>query len=223
MRTSILLFPLTNHVTNHVPECCVTEQAAYRVLVVGDDICSQYLPAARTWLTDRAETHQIELIDETRAGATSRDIAESISDLLDRHDPDAVHFNGGLIDAGWIAAEQQHTVRIGDYKMNMQHIVEQAQRCVGRDVVFATTTYIHESRYEQAGHDADRVNRDIEEYNIAAMEIMLGEDVLICRVDQLIGANDDTMLGDDGMHLSDAGIEAIGAAVGRNVWSIWHD
>ncbi len=193
-----------------------------RVLIIGDFIAASYLDEVRDDFARRADQIEVEVVDHILERGDSEELLQCIDSLLERHDPDVVHFNTGLADVAYHPDEGYHTVSLGQYESNLQDVTELLVSRLGNGVVFATTTYTHEPRYTAHGHELERNNRDIEEYNIAAREVMLSEDVLINHLDYVISEDDGEMLAEDGMSLSDAGQSAAARSVFESIWGIWH-
>jgi len=194
----------------------------HRVLLLGDAIRLAYEPLVKLKL-EAADGGSIEVVGPPESTGDSRQLAEHIDDLLTQYDPDAVHFNAGLEDVKWSRAERHNSTPIGEYEMNLQRVVDACKRGVGGDVIFALTTPVNDDlQCDIEGQDWDRCNREIEEYNIAAQQIMLADDVLINHLDRVIAERDDEFLAEDGVSLTETGIEAAADAVVSCIRSLWH-
>ncbi len=184
-----------------------------RVLLLGDFIRLSYQPLLASELAKHGDV-EVDVLGPVSSTGSSADLAETIDRLLDEFKPDVVHFNAGLDDVRWFRAEQRHAVPIGEYELNLQRVVDACKGRLGNDVIFALTTpVIDRLQCDQPGTSFDRSNRDIEEYNIAATQIMLADNVLINHLDRAIAERDDEYLGPDGVSLTEAGRHRAAAAV----------
>lgn len=194
----------------------------FRVLLLGDFVRLACQPRISELLAAE-EGITLKVVAPPESTGDSAQLADEIDRWLDEFDPEAVHFNCGLDDVRWYGGEGRNAVPIGEYGLNLVRIVDACKAKVGGDVVFALTTPVDDSRQcDVPGREFDRFNRDIEEYNIAAQEVMLAEDVLINRLDRVIAERDDEFLAEDGVSLSPAGIEAAARATASCIRSLWH-
>lgn len=184
-----------------------------RVLLLGDFIRLSYQPLVAAELAKHGDV-DVDVLGPVTSTGSSVELAERIDSYLDEFRPDVVHFNAGLEDVCWYRAEQHHAVPIGEYELNLQRVVDACKGRLGNDVIFALTTpVIDRLQCDQPGTACDRSNRDIEEYNIAATQIMLADNVLINHLDRAIAERDDEYLGPDGVSLTEAGRRRAAAAV----------
>jgi lysophospholipase L1-like esterase len=193
-----------------------------RVLLLGDFIRLAYQPHAEHALTaDR--TLDVRIVAPAASTGTSADLAEGIDEWLRRFNPDAVHFNAGLEDVCWIRAERRNVVGPGEYEMNLRRVVDACRMRVGGDIVFALTTpVIDEKQCDRPGSACDRLNREIDDYNAIAERIMVGENILLNRLDHVVGRHDEEYLAEDGVSLSPDGAVAVGKAVATCIRTLWH-
>lgn len=190
------------------------------VLLLGDDIRLAYQPS----VADLLEAEQgVKVVAPAGSTGDSGQLAEGIGGWLDEFTPTTVHLNAGLDDVRWHRGEGHHAIAIGEYGINLQRIVDCCQARVGGEVVFALTTPVNDTlQCDRSDTEYDRCNRDIEEYNIAAQEIMLTDNVLINHLDRVIAERDDEFLAEDGVSLTEAGAVAAARAVVNCILSLWH-
>jgi hypothetical protein len=194
----------------------------FRVLLLGDFIRLAYQPRVAELLAAE-EGITLTVVGPPQSNGDSAQLAVDVDRWLDEVDPEAVHFNCGLEDVRWYGRENRNAVPIGDYELNLVRIVDACKAKVGGDVVFALTTPVDDKRQcDRPGGEFDRFNRDIEEYNIAAQEVMLAENVLINHLDRVIAERDDEYLEEDGISLTQAGVEAAARATAQCIRSLWH-
>ena len=190
-----------------------------RVLLLGDSLRIAYQPEVDRLLREEG----IEVVGPAASTGDSVTLADGIDEWLDRFSPDAVHFNAGLEDVRFVHAEGRNAVSIGDYGRSLTRVVDACKSRLGGDVIFALTTPVNdEVQCGGPGAAFDRCNRDIEEYNIAAQELMLAENVLINHLDRVIIQRDDEFLAKDGASLTPAGVSAAAGAVADAIRSLWH-
>jgi len=194
----------------------------FRVLLLGDFVRLAYQPRVAELLAAE-EGITLAVVGPAESTGDSGALAGEIDRWLDEFDPEAVHLNCGLEDVRWYGKESRNAVSIGDYELNLVRIVDACKARVGGDVVFALTTAVDDKRQcDSPGSGFDRFNRDIEEYNIAAQEVMLAENVLINHLDRVIAERDDEYLAQDGVSLTATGVEAAAKATAACIRSLWH-
>ena len=195
-----------------------------RVLLIGDEIGQSYAARVRAIL-ETDDSMKIEVVSAAvEPNFDSNKLANKIDQWLTQHKPDAVHFNAGLHDVRWYPAEQRNATDLADYEMNLQHTIEACKRVLGGDIVFATTTPVFDHlQCDQDDQDFERGRKEIEHYNVAAQQVMLAEDVLINNLGELVSMHDDEYLStQDGISLTNAGIEAVAKTTADCVRSLWH-
>ncbi len=200
------------------------EERNFRVLLLGDFIRLAYQRRVGELLGAEEEI-TLTVVAPTQSTGDSAELAGDIDRLLEEFKPEAVHFNCGLEDVQWYGKENRNAVSIGEYELNLVRIVDACKAKVGGDIVFALTTPVDDKRQcdcPEVNRGFDRFNRDIEEYNIAAQEVMLAENVLINHLERVIRERDDEYLGEDGVSLTPSGIEAAAKATAHCIRSLWH-
>jgi len=190
--------------------------------MLGDDIRLAYQGRVAELLCGE-DGVEITLVGPAQSTHTSADLAARIHEYLDEYAPDAAHFNAGLIDSQWIRAERHNLVPVAEYEMNLQHIIDACKPRLGGDLIFATTTpVIDRKQCDLPDRAYDLINAEITEYNIAAQQIMLMNDVLINHLDRIVSERDDEYLAADGLSLTPAGVDAVADAIASCIRSLWH-
>ena len=193
--------------------------ATRRLLLLGDFVRLAYQPEVERLL--RADSSaDVEVVGPAASCGSSVNLMEHIDVWVRKFQPDLVHFNAGLDDVVWLPEEGRNATQVGQYELNLKWVVDFLRSRFGSDFVFATTTPVHDAVAQESPNQ--RCNRDIEEYNIAACEIMLQADVLINPLDRVIWQQDDTFIAEDGVSLTPAGTEAAAKSVVQHVLSLWH-
>lgn len=145
-----------------------------RVLLIGDSISIGYTVPVREKLEGKANVHR----PRTNCGPTTSGV-ENIDEWLatggEGKKWDVIHFNWGLHDLKYMgpkgenladpdAADSKQQVPPGEYKKNLQTLVERLQK-TGAKLIWRNTTPVPEG----AG---GRVPGDAAEYNLIAAEVM---------------------------------------------------
>ena len=134
-------------------------------------------------------------------------------------DPDVVHWNNGLHDIGHNPNRAPVQMPIGVYGGNLRIIGPQLLG-TGARVVFATSTPVHHERPFRNDQWSWR-NEEIDAYNAEARAVMTQLGVPLNDLHAIVAADPDGLLGQDQLHLSEAGqricAEASVAAVRREL------
>ncbi len=128
-------------------------------------------------------------------------------------DPDIVHWNNGLWDSCVKYVEDGPFTPIDEYVEDMLKILRELKKRTP-NVIFAKTTHT------RSGFNFNGINPDrrgvVDRYNAAIVPLLEKEGVLINDLNTLID-NDDSLICDDNIHLSQKGIEICGAQVARYI------
>jgi lysophospholipase L1-like esterase len=135
--------------------------------------------------------------------------------------PAVVHWNNGIHDVGHNPNRRPVQFSCEDYVGNLGLILRQLRE-TGARVVWATMTPVHPLRELRDDQWSWR-NTEIDEYNLAARELMAAEGVSINDLHALVASDMDRFLAEDMLHLSEAGCEACAAAVAQAVESCLDD
>jgi len=178
-----------------------------KVLLLGDSIRMSYQPHVARLLSGEAEVV-----------GPSYNCQYSLFTLssLDRWlgalgQPDVVHWNNGLHDAGHNPNRSPIQIPVEIYRDNIEFILKRLRSITDR-VVWATTTPVHPDRPFQDTAWAWR-NEEIDVYNRAARELMETNGVPVNDLHGLVWGNFDEYLGEDKLHLSETGQQACAQAV----------
>ncbi|MCC6578800.1 MAG: hypothetical protein IT440_00025 [Phycisphaeraceae bacterium] len=125
--------------------------------------------------------------------------------------PDVVHWNNGLHDTGFNPRRFPPQIPLDMYIANLD-FARQLLSASGARIIWAATTPVHLRRPFTAEEWSWR-NEDIDRYNLAARELMQRHCIPICDLHAVVRADMDNHLVEDGVHLTDAGIEACATAV----------
>lgn len=191
-----------------------------KVLLLGDFVRMAIQPRVAELLAADPDM-EIEVVGPPASSGTSGQLAEQVSEFVKAYQPDAVYFNAGLEDAVWHHSQSRNEVSIADYTMNLQHVIDALRPYLGGDIIFGATTPVIDD-LQCRGGDSERSNRDLEEYNGAAQQLMLANNVLFHRLDEVIMADESRLLAEDGVSLSSDGVEAAAESVANAIRRLWH-
>jgi len=178
-----------------------------RVLIIGDSISIGYTPPAAELLAGEAE-----LIHNHGNGGDSDNVLANLDAWLAEANADVVHLNCGLHDIKLARDTRRLQVPLERYRRNLAEI---ARRLTAGSAlpVWATSTPVIDARHN-AVKEFDRHNADVDAYNAAAGEIMLAAGI---RTNDLhgaaIAAGIETIVCDDGVHMTDGGYAILAQAV----------
>lgn len=183
-----------------------------KVWLLGDSIRMSYQAAVADRLAGRAEVVGPS-VNGQFALFTLSSIGHWVGEL---GKPDIVHFNNGIHDSGHNPARSPVQIPLDDYAANLGHIVQRIHSNHTDQLIFATSTPPHP---DKPWRDDDWSWRpgDIERYNDAAKRIMAEHHVPVNDLYNVVNADLATMLCDDQLHLSEAGVIACADAVAEAV------
>lgn len=182
-----------------------------KILLLGDSIRMSYQPLVAELLADKAVV--------TGPGDNCQYSLFTLSSL-DRWigqlgQPDIVHWNNGLHDAGHNPNRSPVQIPIEMYQDNLRFILQRLKAVTSR-VIWATSTPVHPARPFRNTEWSWR-NEEIVAYNRAAQDVMEAQAVPINDLHRLVWEHRDEFLDDDQLHLSAAGQKACAHAVAKAV------
>lgn len=151
-----------------------------KVLLLGDSISMAYRDLVKSMLGAVMEV-VFPRENGKFTGYTYRMLYEWSQELGHRDNVRLIYWNNGLWDVVRIYEDEPQT-EISQYKEMLRRIVKRLKYLYpNAKIVFATTTPVIESRYDKTTFC--RFNRDIEKYNLAAIETING--LGKCTIDDL--------------------------------------
>ena len=135
-------------------------------------------------------------------------------------EPDIIHWNNGLHDYGHNPIRSPNQFPIETYVQNLEFILNHFKQ-ITEKIIWATITPIRPNRafVEEAWSWRQE---EIDQYNESAMSLMTAKGVKVNDLHRLVTADYEKYLGEDQLHLSEAGIEvcaqAAAAAVRLRAW-----
>jgi len=169
------------------------------VLIIGDSISMGYTPRAAERLADAAR-----VLHNPGNGGDSANVAGQLDAWLTDAAPGLVHFNCGLHDIKLARDTRIHQVPLHAYRANLVRIVDRLVES-GATLVWATTTPVIDERHH-AAKPFDRHNRDVEEYNGVAADIMARAGIAVNDLHAAVLADGPAdLLADDGVHFTEGG------------------
>lgn len=183
------------------------------VVLVGDSIRMGYQATVREELVELAWVRSAAM----NGGMTTR-VVEHIDEWIVAHKPDVVHMNAGLHD---IRRDRdgsgKRQVEIDDYAANLRTIFSRARAETDAVLIWATTTPVIEEQHNTT-KPFDRMNADINSYNLVAREIAAEYDVEINDLNALVcGKNAGDLMTGDGVHYTPEGSALLGQVVAARI------
>ncbi|MBQ7378832.1 MAG: SGNH/GDSL hydrolase family protein [Clostridia bacterium] len=175
------------------------------VLLLGDSIRINYQEAVKSALGEEYEVHYP--ADNCRFAAYTLHHLRHWLPTVPK--PDVVHWNNGIWDIEHFYGEEHPFTPLEEYISYLQRIVRAIRYIYGQEqrIIFALTT---PQRSENG-----RENYLL--YNAAASEALQAMGCEINDLYQVIAADIDTYICEDGCHLSEAGITAAAQAVVKSI------
>ncbi|NDJ53920.1 MAG: hypothetical protein GYB68_12670 [Chloroflexi bacterium] len=181
-----------------------------QMVLLGDTICLGYRDELRRWLADRAY-----VFGTPEPITHSADLLRNLGDWVLAGQPDLVHFNCGLNDLALPPGRSRPTIPLDRYRSNLEQIIHRIRGESGAQIVFATSTPIHEERYSAGANlEFERRNADVLEYNRVAGAVC--QDLGVAVNDlyaTLADADLDRLMAADGLHLNTAGYQLLAEQV----------
>lgn len=178
-----------------------------KVLLLGDSIRLSYQPFVAQLLAGKAE-----VVGPAENCQYSLYTLSSLDRWINQlGQPDLVHWNNGLHDAGHNPARSPVQFPVETFKENLGLILKRLKSLTPR-IIWATITPAHPKRPFLDTAWAWR-NEEIDRYNAVARELMDFHGVPINDLHKLVWANLSEFLSEDQLHLSGAGQKACAQAV----------
>ena len=182
-----------------------------RVLLLGDSIRMSYQPLVAHLLVGKATV--IGPADNCQFSLYTLSSLDRW--LAELGQPDVVHWNNGIHDAGHNPNRSPVQIPIDMYRENLELILRRLQALTPH-VIWATSTPVHPQRPFRDDQWSWR-NDEIDRYNEAAAELMQANAIPTNDLHRLVWASLDDCLAEDQLHLSARGqqvcAEAVAAAV----------
>lgn len=186
-----------------------------KVVLVGDSIRLSYAPIVIKQLDDKAV-----VVSPQPNGGDSSNVLKNLDQWVIRERPAVVHFNCGIHDTKFFTAMGKFQVSPEEYEANLRKIVQRIREETGAVVLFATTTPILDDRAAAArkGRDYELLESSVEQYNGIARKVMEELNVPVNDLHAALSKSDrplttDELIGEDGVHLTNAAQELIGERV----------
>ena len=182
-----------------------------KVLLLGDSIRMSYQPLVARLLDGKAQVVgpsdncQYSLFTLSSLGRWINQLGQ----------PDIVHWNNGIHDAGHNPARNPVQIPIDMYSANLEFILNILVSWTPK-VIWATSTPVHPDRPFRDTEWSWR-NEEIDRYNDAALQLMDSRGVPINDLHALVWANMPEFLSQDQLHLSEAGEKACAQATADSV------
>jgi len=198
-----------------------TKEALPVVILLGDSIRMNYQATVKAELAGKADVwapkenccHTFYTLERLEKWVKGRDAS-------------VVHINVGLHDLFLSGKTNQPRHDLETYSANLRAIFIKLKELTDAHIVFALTTPVDEQR-QASSETYKRVvrrNPDIVRYNRRAAEIA---EELGVRIDDLhsvaLEAGVDSVIGDDGVHLSKTGMAVVGNQVARCILSVLNE
>ena len=151
-----------------------------RVVLVGDSIRMGYAPFVAKLLDGKAI-----VVSPKPNGQDSGNVLRNLEEWVLKEKPDVVHINAGLHD---LKLKDRATRCRWSIEKNLKTILERIQKETKAKIIFATTTPILDNLHAQRNAGFDRLEADVQKYNIAAMSIMKQAGVPINDLHRLVEA-----------------------------------
>lgn len=178
-----------------------------KVLLLGDSIRLSYQPFVTQLLAGKAE-----VVGPAENCQYSLFTLSSLDRWLNQlGQPDLVHWNNGLHDAGHNPVRSPVQIPLEMFKENLSFILKRLKSLTPR-IIWATITPAHPKRPFRDTAWSWR-NEEIDRYNAVARELMEGNGVPINDLHALVWSNLSGFLSEDQLHLSAAGQKACAQAV----------
>lgn len=176
-----------------------------KVVLVGDSIRLSYATIVAKQLSGQAD-----VISPKANGGDSRRVLQGLQEWAIRPQPDVVCFNCGIHDTKKFTASGSFQVGPQDYEKNLRQIVERIRGSTQATVIFITTTPVLDAAAAAARRDRDYqlLHSSVQQYNGIALRVMRELDVPMIDLYDRFNSGDpalDTLLGNDGLHLTAAG------------------
>ena len=211
---------LSGSATGFAQTGATTIQALPKVVLVGDSIRLSYAPMVTKQLEGKAV-----VVSPKANGGDCSNVLKNLEQWVIRAEPVIVHFNCGIHDTKKFKATGRFQISPEQYEANLRNIVERIRKKTGAVVLFATTTPILDDRAAAVRKDRDYelLGRSVEHYNAIATKVMQELKVPVNDLHAAIAKPDsplkaETLIGNDGVHLTAPARELLGKQVATFVF-----
>ena len=183
-----------------------------KVTLIGDSISGGYTPVVAGILSGTAEVSRPEA-----AGGTSGYILAMLEEWCVKGSADVIHLNCGLHDIVRLYGPHKNRIPLAAYQENVRTILDTLVEFTSAKIIWATTTPVNEETYlAQKGLVCS--GDDIAAYNEVSVALAseLGVPVNDLHAAVMAAGRDD-LLGDDGIHYTEAGYRLLGREVAAAV------
>lgn len=181
------------------------------VILLGDSIRMNYQTVVRQKLADNA----VVWVPKENGRHTAFTLAK-LDEWLRGRRPAVIHINVGLHDLFLSGPTGKPRHSLETYERNLREIFSRLRQRTTARIIFALTTVVDEER-QSTSKTYGRVvrrNTDIQRYNARARELAEEAGVTINDLYSFMRRNDPAkLLREDGIHLSPAGCDVVGAEV----------
>jgi lysophospholipase L1-like esterase len=185
-----------------------------KVYLIGDSIAAGYAPAVKEELSV-----EMTVLLRPDNGKDTRMVLASLKDWLGGVKPDVIHFNCGLHDIKRPHGSNCVHVPVEEYEENLYTQVKRLRQYTG-GLVWARTTPVIDGQPDPS-KGFDRLNRDVDAYNLVADRVMIALGVVINDLHgAIITAGVPVCLSEDGVHMTEFGNRSLGARVAEAVRSV---
>jgi len=185
-----------------------------KVLLLGDSIRMSYQPIVAELLVDEAE-----VVGPAENCQFSLYTLSALQRwLAELGNPDIVHWNNGIHDAGHNPNRRPIQIPLDVYAGNIELILKSLQ-ATNAQVIWGTITPVHPERPFRDDEWAWR-NEEIGRYNDAALAIMAEQGVPVNDLHAVVSSDVGRYLAEDMLHLSEEGQHACAEAVAGAVRKI---
>lgn len=187
-----------------------------KVVLLGDSIRLSYTP-----YVEKALAGQAVVVSPKANGGDSSRVLQNLDEWAIREQPAVVHFNCGIHDTKRSKSTGQFQVSPDDYAANLRKIVERLRRETKAVIIFALTTPVDDARAAKGRQkvDYELLETSAAKYNEIALAVMRELDVPVNDLRTALGApaEQQRLLGGDGIHFTAAGYEKLGSAVANEI------
>ena len=188
-----------------------------KVVLIGDSLRLSYASVVATQLQGKAV-----VISPKENGGDSNSVSAHLEKWAIQAQPDIVHFNCGIHDTKKYKATGKFQVSPEEYEANLRDIVQRLRKDTHAVVVFATTTPILDDRAAAAreGREYELLESSVEQYNAIAKKVMAELKVPVNDLHAALAKPSPphsvkTLLGIDGVHLTNDGKTILGQQVAQ--------
>lgn len=208
-----LLFLLSVLILPGIQTCRAADSLPL-VVLLGDSIRMNYQGVVRTSLAEKATVWSPK--DNCRHTVYT---LENLDKWLSGKKPQVVHINIGLHDM-FLSNDGKTRHTLETYSKNLREILSRLKESTNAKIIFATTTPVIEDRQAKSkGYKrVVRRNTDVDRFNSAAKSIAAKASVTVNDLNKVSKeAGTETVLREDGIHLSPRGNQILGEHVAQQI------